>query len=117
MKVTADVPGFDAWVEFTDVWSRVDLRRVLSLQDQEFLDFLAAKTRACYIEAVDGDPITVPADLSLWDNYDRLDLRIIEFLSQALITAAGEAMAGARNRFFCAPLSPPSETSREPTET
>jgi hypothetical protein len=115
MRVTASVPGFEAWIDFTDVWSRADLRRVMDLDGQEFLDFLAAKAETCYIEAVDGNPITMSADLSIAENYDRLDLRVTQFLAQAIITAAGEAMAGARNGFFCVPSSAPSATSQETT--
>ena len=115
MRVTADIPGVTAWIEFTEAWSRRDLRRVFDLDGQEFLDFLAAKTTACYVETVDGPPVTVPADLSVADTYDQFDLRVTQFLAQAIITAAGEAMAGARNGFFCAPLSPPSEVSQAPT--
>ena len=47
-------------------------------------------------------------------NFERLDLRVIEFVAQALMTAAMEAQTSARSSFFCGPLSPPSETQPEP---
>ena len=114
MRVAATVPGYDAWIEFSDIWNRVDLRRVLDLDGQDFLDFLASKTTACHLDTTEGEPITVPADLSVAASFDRLDLRIVQFLSQALMTAAMEAQTSARSSFFCAPLSPPSETQPEP---
>ena len=114
MRVTATVPGYDAWIEFSEVWNRVDLRRVMELDGQKFLDFLANKTIACHLDTTEGEPITVPSDLSVRDSFERLDLRVIEFVAQALMTAAMEAQTSARSSFFCGPLSPPSETQPEP---
>ena len=114
MRVTATVPGYEAWIEFSEVWNRVDLRRVMELDGQKFLDFLAGKTTACHLDTTEGEPITVPSDLSVIANFDRLDLRVVEFLSQALMTAAMEAQTSARSSFFCAPLLPASETPEEP---
>lgn len=114
MRVTATVPGYDAWIEFTDVWNRADLRRVMELDGQKFLDFLAGKTTAVHLDTTEGEPITLPADLSVQENFDRLDLRVIEFLSQSLMTAAMDAMTVARNSFFCAPSSPVSENQSQP---
>ena len=59
MRVTATVPGCEAWIEYTEFWSRNDFRRVTGLKDQEFLDFLAAKTVAVHIDAVDEDTVVV----------------------------------------------------------
>lgn len=117
MRYVATVPGFVAWIEFTDVWSRADLRRVFQTDDQDFIDFLASKTAACYIETTEGEPIATPADLSVMDNYDRLDLRVVEFLSQSLVTAAGEAVKGARGGLFLAPSLPASESQPDTAST
>lgn len=117
MRVTATVPGCDTWIEFTDVWSRVDLRNAANLDGQPFLDFLATKIVACRIDTTGGEPITTPADLSVMENIDRLDLRLVEFLGQALMTAGTEMFRAAKSGFFCVPLSPASEIPEEPATT
>ena len=116
MRVTATVPGCEAWIEFTEFWSRNDFRRVTNLKDQEFLDFLATKAVAVHIDAVDGEPITTPADLSVAENFDRIDYRLVMFVGESIVHAADMAVKNAQKGPFCAPSSPASESQeQEPT--
>jgi hypothetical protein len=114
MRVDANVPGYTAWIEFTESWSRADMRRVFDLDGQEFLDFLAGKTTACHLDVVEGDAITVPADISVMANFERLDVRVVQFLSNAITTAAGDALVSARKGFFCVVPSPMPEANQTP---
>lgn len=79
-----DAPG--TWVEFSDAWTRRELRDALSLTGDEFAALLQRKVTACHLATVDGGAIETPAAITNAALDDQLDYAIYCWLIARLGT-------------------------------
>lgn len=86
VKVECSTPGLEAnWIEVSDVWSRGELRDYTSLKGDQFIELWRRKVTGVNLATVTGEVIDDPAVVH--DKLDDLDLRLIGFITAALLEA------------------------------
>ncbi len=86
VRVVCDTPGLEAnWVEVDEVWTRKELQAFVTLEGDEYWELWARKVVACHIELPSGEVITAPERVRT--ALDDLDLRLLRWLSTAVLTA------------------------------
>ena len=83
-----DAPG--SWVEFTDAWTRRDLREAMTATGDEHAALLRRKVVACSLASVDDTPITHPDDLTAIVLDECMDYTVYCWLVTRLQTWVGE---------------------------
>lgn len=79
-KYTCDLPGLeDNFVEFSDSWSRKQLREFLELRGEDYVNLVFSKLTACYLVCPDAEPITEPVKLDD-ETLDAVDMRLVGWL-------------------------------------
>lgn len=95
MRFECIVQGLkDNWIEFDDFWTRDEGDQLAVMTKKEAVDqWLGVKCIACCIARPKGQGfITDPADLN-WDVMGGLDVRLHQFVVQALIASYTEQIA------------------------
>ena len=90
-----------AFVEFTDSWTRGEIRRVWEETNaDDYWALVCSKITACHLPTVNGEPLADPRALDN-DALDALDMRLFTWLSNVVYKAAqdvqqlGEPLAAA----------------------
>lgn len=84
-----DFPG--AFVEFSDAWSRKQLRDAWNVQGEEYMSLVRSKIVACYLPTLDGDAIDAPEKLTL-DSADDMDMRLWRWFSATVPKALDDVL-------------------------
>jgi hypothetical protein len=85
MLYTCDDPQFaGAFVEFSEQWSVRQRRALITETGEEYVQLLAAKIEALHLPAVEGEPITEPAQFNQ-ENIDRIDIRLFEWVRRQTV--------------------------------
>ena len=92
MRFDCKLTGFENnWIDVEERWTRKEIGLMANTNDPAVLvDWIQRKAKALYIETIDGDPITDPADLTLEVIDETVDVRLYDFLGTVLIQAVGE---------------------------
>ncbi len=86
VRVECSTPGLEAnWVEFSDVWTRRDLREYFAIKGEGFRRLWLRKVTAIHLVTPDGEEITDPTQVH--ERLDDLDLRMISFPFDAGVDA------------------------------
>jgi hypothetical protein len=97
IRYTCGKPFEQAFVEFTDAWSRLEVRQAIDLKGEDYIHLLSKKIAEVYLPTISGAPIAAPKDYTA-DNIDRCDTRLVTWLSGVPmkvlkdITDMGEAL-------------------------
>jgi len=92
IRVECSTPGLEEnWVEVTEVWTRGELREYTSKKGDEFIALWRKKVEACNFVTAQGEAITDPNQVH--DRLDDLDLRLVGFITAALIEATNYLLA------------------------
>jgi len=98
-------PFEQAFVEFTDAWTRLEVKRAIEDKGDEYIELLSHKIVAVNLPTLTGIHITKPQDFTA-DNLDNCDTRLVKWIGAVPmkvlqdITDMGEAL---RDRLFATP--------------
>lgn len=85
MRYECDDPAFaGSFIEFSESWSRGEVRAAWAAKEVDLLDILRRKITALYLPCVNGDPITDPDDLTP-ERLGDVDTRLYTWFANAWI--------------------------------
>lgn len=91
IRMECSSPGLEGnWLEVSEVWSRRELRDLVTVKGEPFVALWERKVTACNLVTVAGAVITDPRQVYGPDGCrDDLDLRLDSFLTSAVLDATG----------------------------
>jgi hypothetical protein len=91
MRYECESPFDGCYIEFTDVWTRRDIRLFwdTGIRSEEWFALIVSKMKAVCLDRVGMGPITDPSQLTT-DALDDVDTRLIQWINSAAVRAVDD---------------------------